>query len=452
MALDRRRLMQIAGAGAATLAAGAARGATPMSALGVDAAHLGARPGSPDDQTVVLQRAIDRTAASRTPLALPPGVYRAAGLQLPAGAQLIGVRGATRLVLGQGRPLIVSNGADDLTLAGLVLDGGGKALPDKAGLVHLANGRRLRITDCEIAASGRHGVLLEAMDGEIAGTQVVDAAGFAILCYNARGLLIARNVIRRAGDNGIVVMRWENGDDGTLVVDNRIEDVSNRSGGSGQYGNGINAHRSGNVIISRNRIRGCAFSAVRGNAASNIQITGNSCSDLGEVAIYSEFGFEGAVIADNSIDGAALGVTVCNFNEGGRLAAVHGNIVRNLKPKRPEGTDPGDSAGIGIYVEADAAVTGNVVEKAPTAGIMVGWGRYLRDVSVTGNVVRSADVGVAVSVTPGAGAVVIADNVIAETVRGAIVGFDHKRAVTGDLARDGAGRYAHLSIAGNRLR
>ena len=102
-----------------------------------------------------------------------------------------------------------------------------------------------------------------------------------------------------------------------------------------------------------NRIRNCDYSAVRGNSASNIQIVNNSVTDVREVALYSEFSFEGAVIAGNTVDGAALGVSVCNFNEGGRIAVVQGNIIRNLLPKRPIGTAPDDDAGIGIYVEAD---------------------------------------------------------------------------------------------------
>ena len=69
------------------------------------------------------------------------------------------------------------------------------------------------------------------------------------------------------------------------------------------------------------------------------------------------------MIANNTVDGAAVGVSVCNFNEGGRIAVVQGNIIRNLLPKRPIGTAPDDDAGIGIYVEADSSVTGNVVEK-----------------------------------------------------------------------------------------
>ena len=124
--------------------------------------------------------------------------------------------------------------------------------------------------------------------------------------------------------------------------------------------------------------------------------------------------FEGAVIANNIVDGAALGVSVTNFNKGGRLAVVQGNLIRNLVGRRPPGTDPNDSAGIGIGVEADTAVTGNVVENAANAGIAAGWGHYLRDVAISSNVIRGADYGITVSVAPGAGAAVIADNLIAE--------------------------------------
>ena len=49
--------------------------AAPISSFGLDAAQMGVRAGSPDDQSASLQRAIDRAAADRVPLALPPGVY-----------------------------------------------------------------------------------------------------------------------------------------------------------------------------------------------------------------------------------------------------------------------------------------------------------------------------------------------------------------------------------------
>jgi len=236
------------------------------------------------------------------------------------------------------------------------------------------------------------------------------------------------------------------------VTDNRIEDIKAGPGGSGQYGNAINAFRAGNVIVRGNRIKNCDYSAVRGNSASNIQITGNSVSDVREVALYSEFAFEGAVIANNTVDGAALGVSVCNFNEGGRLAVVQGNIIRNLLAKRPIGTAPDDDAGIGIYVEADTSVSDNVIENAPSFGIVDGWGKYLRDVAITGNVIRNAFVGVGVSVTPGAGTALVNNNMISETPRGAVVGLDHARPITPDLAAEGAPRFAQVAMGTNAVR
>ena len=455
MVLDRRRLLRLSGAATAAAAltplAAERAVAGPVSSLGMDASQLGVRAGSPDDQSRALQGAIDRAAAARVPLALAPGVYRVADLRLPAGAQLVGVRGATRLVLARPASLVSSSRADALSLTGLTLDGGGLPLPEGRGLVHLANGQGVRIGDCEIAASGRNGLVLESIAGEVTGTTVTGAAGAGIFSLDARGLRIAGNTVRGCGNNGIQVWRSAAGDDGTLVVDNRIEDISARDGGSGQNGNAINVFRAGNVVVRGNRIKGAAFSAVRGNAASNLQIAGNTCTALGEVALYAEFGFEGAMIANNVVDGAALGVAVTNFNEGGRLAVVQGNIIRNLVAFRAAGADPNDPAGIGIGVEADTAVTGNVVENAPTAGILLGWGRYLRDVTATGNVVRGCAVGIAVSVAAGAGSAVIADNLVSGARHGAIVGMDGHAAVTGDLATE-APRFAHLTITGNRLR
>ena len=453
MKIDRRRLLTVSAftgaASVATLATPAA--AAPLSSFGVDATQLGVRAGGGAEQTNMLQAAIDKTASARVPLMLGPGDYRIGSLTLPGGTQLIGVRGATRLIFTGGPALIAARAADHVTLAGLVLDGGGRPLPENGALVEFTQCNDLRIIDCEVTGSGRGGIKLVGVQGAVSGTTIVKTADVAIYSLDARGLIVQNNTVRGAGNGGILVHRSAKGDDGTLVVDNRIEDIANVSGGSGQYGNAINVFRAGNVIVRGNRISRAAYSAVRGNAASNIQITGNTATDLGEVAIYSEFGFEGAIIANNTVDGAALGIVACNFNEGGRLAVVQGNMIRNLKPKRPAGTAPDDAGGIGIAVEADASVTGNVIENAPVAGIMVGWGAFMRDVSVTGNVVRDCRLGISVSVVNGAGTAVITGNLISGSPRGAIVGMDHAKAVTGDLS-EAPTRYANLQISGNRVR
>jgi uncharacterized secreted repeat protein (TIGR03808 family) len=455
MDVNRRHLLGASAAGAAgalAMTPDAARAAPLASTLGRDVTQYGVRPGSPHDQTRALQRAIDEAARAQDPLVLPPGVYRTGMLRLENGTQLIGVRGATRLVFNGGASMFLGEGAGSIGLTGITLDGSGIPLPARRGLIHCLSGRDIRITDCEISGSGGNAIWLEQVSGDVSGNIITKTAATAVVSFDAQGLIVSRNSILGTNDNGIEILRTTIGDDGTLVADNRVEDVKAGPGGSGQYGNAINAFRAGNVIVRGNRIKNCDYSAVRGNSASNIQISGNSVSDVREVALYSEFSFEGAVIANNTVDGAALGVSVCNFNEGGRIAVVQGNIIRNLLAKRPIGTAPDDDAGIGIYVEADTSVSGNVIENAPSFGIVAGWGKYLRDVVITGNVIRNAFAGVGVSVVAGAGTALVNNNMISETPRGAVVGLDHARAITTDLSIEGAQRFAQVVIGTNAVR
>mgnify|MGYP001443708786 FL=1 len=418
----------------------------------LDGASFGLKPGAAEDQTRNFQRAVETAAGSRMPLRLAPGAYKVGEVRLPANTQIVGVRGATRLVFQGGTACLASQRADMVTLSGLVIEGNGRALPEKRGLIVLEHGRGVRVEDCEIVGSSHHGMVLEGIEGIARGNTVSGVAKAGIVALDSRGLTLSQNTIRSAANNGILVWRTLAGDDGTIVEGNRIEEIGARDGGSGQNGNAVNVFRAGNVTVSGNRIRSAAFSAVRANGAANIAITGNNCAALGEVAVYVEFGFEGAVVANNIIDGAALGIVATNFNHGGRLANIHGNIIRNLVNRRPAGTDPNDVAGVGISAEADAAISSNVIEGAPTAGIQLGWGQYMRDLSVTANVIKGAPVGIAVSVVPGAGQALIADNLVQGARVGAVVGMEWKKPVTGDMAREGVGRYAQLSVSGNRVR
>src|SRR3569623_937762 len=129
---------------------------------------------------------------------------------------------------------------------------------------------------------------------------------------HAPRLLIAQISVQDASVNGIEIVRSAAGDDGTIVVDNRIENIKAGPGGTGQYGNAINAFRANNVIVRGNRLRNCDYSGVRGNSASNIQIVGNTGTDAREVALYSEFTIEGAIIANNVLDGCSPGDTEAN--------------------------------------------------------------------------------------------------------------------------------------------
>src|SRR4051812_5881940 len=187
--LNRRHLLNGSAAGVAgalALPTDAARAAPLASALGRDITQYGVRPNSPDDQTRALQRAIDDAARMQVPLALPPGSYRSGTLKLSSGTQLVGVRGASKLVFSGGGPsLLVSEGGSSIGLSGLVLDGGGIPLPTRRGLVHCLGGRDVRITDCEMTGSGGNGIWLEHVSGAISGNIISSSATTAVLSFDA---------------------------------------------------------------------------------------------------------------------------------------------------------------------------------------------------------------------------------------------------------------------------
>lgn len=454
---NRRKLLASLAALPATAALGPAaaapRAGIELASLrgSIDAAEFGVRPGGLDDQSRAFQAMLQKSSDTDVPVFLPAGVYIVSNLTLPARVRLAGVAGATRILYGGDGHLFVCDGAERVELAGLSIDGGNRWLGDQAqALVDLRNVARLSIDGCEIVGAGRHALALERAAGRIERCIISGAAEAGIWAIESRGLALAGNTVADCANGGILVHRWQTADDGTLVTGNRVERIAARNGGTGQFGNGINIFRANGVIVSGNAVADCAFSAVRANGASNIQIGGNTCLRSGETAIYAEFGFEGAAINGNIVDGAANGISIVNFNEGGRMAVCSANIVRNLSV---EGPYPPDSPGFGsgITAEADASITGNVVEGAPLHGLRLGWGPFLRSIAATGNVVRSSATGVAVSVVEGAGAAVISDNMFEATPNGAVVGYEWAKPVTGDLAREGTAHYRNVTVERNRV-
>lgn len=459
MTVDRRSLLAASfglGAAAATSAAMAAEPSpsSKQKTLRQAFRDIGERvmgelkPGSAEDQTAVLQGLIDEAAAKEQAVLLPEGTFIVSGLRLRAGTCLIGQSRRTVLTFAGGPAFVTADQADGLVLSGITFDGAYKALdPERgSGLLSIANGRGIAIDDIAIRNSALGGLSLTACSGRVENVMVADVLDFGIKSLDATGLDLRTNTIERCGNNGILVWRSEKGEDGTIVASNRIGEIRNAAGGTGEYGNGINVFRAAGVLVAGNRVSGCTYSAVRGNAASNIQILANSCERLGEVAIYSEFGFEGCLIANNVIDTAAAGISVTNFNEGGRLAVIQGNLIRNLfrREKEPEGEKRGE----GIGVEADAAVTGNTIEGAPAVGIQIGWGPFMRDVAATGNVIRNSHVGISITNAPEAGACLIANNLISKASGGAIRTMDHGVVSGPDLAREPA-KGGHITLSAN---
>ncbi|RUW60742.1 TIGR03808 family TAT-translocated repetitive protein, partial [Mesorhizobium sp. M2A.F.Ca.ET.067.02.1.1] len=346
----------------------------------IDATEIGVQPGAVDDQSKAFAKMLAEASDRDQPVFLPPGTYLVSNLKLPARVRLSGVPGATRIVYGGNGHLMMAEQAEHIELTGLVFDGSNRWLADYAqGLLDLRRVAHLTIDNCQVTGSGKNGLALEHAVGRIGRCDISGAADAGIYSVEAGGLEISGNTVSDCANGGILVHRWQAAEDGTIVSGNRVRRIGARSGGTGQNGNGINAFRAGNVIISGNVVSDCAFTAIRANSASNLQITGNTCSRSGETGIYSEFSFEGAILSNNLVDGAANGISIVNFNEGGRMAVCSNNIVRNLTTVGPYTADP-PGFGVGISAEADTTVSGNVVENAPLYGMQLGWGPYLRNV------------------------------------------------------------------------
>lgn len=387
--------------------------------------------GTEADQTVALQAAIDDAAARRVALELPAGFYRTGSLVLRPGSVIVGAGALTVLRFTGSGAFVSAKGAPGISVSRVSFDGGSRLVTGAGALLAFTDCADLELADLRVAGSSANGIAISGSNGRVTGCTISKIAKAALFCLDST-LLISGNTISDCGNNGILVWRSKPAEDGSLVVNNAISAVRADDGGTGQNGNGVNVYRAGSVQVSGNRVSDCAYSAIRGNAASNISMTGNTCQRIGEVALYSEFGFSGALIANNIVDGAAAGISVTNFNEGGRLAVVQGNLIRNLVRREQE---PEDKRGEGISVEADTLVSGNTIESAPTCGILLGWGKFMRDVSATGNLIRGCKVGVMVSSDTGAGSALVTSNMISGASDGAIRAHDKGRVFGPDLAK-----------------
>lgn len=451
MSVDRRNLL------AATATAGLGFGLVSTRAHGTSAAqstaptHMKSFDVGPvrDDATARLQRVIDQAATLGRPVQLGPGYYDIRGtLRLRPNTKLIGSRGLTTIDL-TGNGSVIAENATKILLAGLTINGrANKNTSKDNALLTFTACTNLQIEDVVVHAAPVHAIKLWRASARIERCRFEHVGHTAIVSGNAtEGLHISHNVVRHAGNNGIVIWRDKRGVDGSQITNNDISHVRSDAGGSGQNGNAINAFRADHVLVSTNTIADCTYSAVRCNSASNAQIVANNCRQIGEVALYAEFGFEGAVIANNLVDGAATGIEVTNFKEGGRLATVNGNVIRNLYRREHE---PVDKRGVGIHIEADTVVTGNTIEDAPTIGIAVGWGQWIRDVAINGNLIRSAGIGIGVSANGKPGAVLIANNLIRATRDGAVRLLDHN-AVVGRPLENGAADNAPAVLSANLM-
>ena len=422
--------------------------AAPHQALGIPASELGLNPSSARDQSGALQYAIDKAVERKLPLLLQPGNYIASRITLRPDTHIIGVPTKTRIIYGGNSTFIRANNAQNINLQGIELNGNGKPLDLSSGangLLSLVGCQNLTLKNIHVSGSLVNGIDLRNCSGKLSDLTVDNCTNTGIFSLNGNAIGISHSTINDCGNNGIQIWASKPVEDGTIISNCHIHNILAKAGGDGQNGNGINVFKAGSVTITANRITDCAFTAIRGNAASNIIMSNNNCARLGEVALYAEFGFQGAVISNNLIDQAATGISVTNFKEGGRLSVVTGNLIRNLK--RRKGSE--DARGIGIGVEADSVVTGNIIENAETMGLAIGCGKYMRDVSATGNIIRNAQIGIGISAEPIDGLIHVASNMISGAKKGAIRAMLFDKPTGPDLINSSAESYRNFALLGN---
>lgn len=458
MSLSRRSLLGSALFGTGALVAPAALGQNapradaprPLGAFGLKAAHFGLRPGAAEDQSKRLQNALLEAAKRDAPLALAPGRYRVANVVLPEGARLLGAPGATQLIAAEAGPMLVARRIRRAALVGIGFDGLDIRPGQRGGLLIVDEVLDLDLRDCDFANAGSVGLTLNRTAGRIRDNRFRSMRDSALFSLDSRGLSIEANQVEDCGNNGIQLWRSQPGDDQSIVRGNRINRIRSDAGGDGPNGNGISLYKAGGVIIEGNSLRDCALTFIRNNSGSGVQIIGNQGRRCGEVGLYSEFAFEGAIITGNLVEDCAQGANITNLDHGGRLSVFANNIIRNArKGFAPKGKEP--VGGMGVHVEAEAAVTGNVIENASEIGISLGWSWGMRNLVATGNMVRKTGIGISVSLVPKERNALIANNLIAEATKGAVVGTEYGKIVTGDLTKAADQRAAGVRVENNAV-
>jgi len=412
---------------------------------GLSALDFGLVPDAAGDQTERLREALAAASASGRTLVLPPGTFLVQSLDLPGNLVIEGTPGRTFLAGYQGEPVAVASGVTGLVLRHLGFESDRASPMGSSALLSILASADVRLDTVQFRNSGGMGVRIEAASARISDSDFSGLGDAAIHAMDSTGVFIAGNTIATCGNAGIRIWRSESGADGSIISGNRIAGIDWRDGGNGQNGNGINIYKADEVVVSDNHIADCAFTAVRLNAARNTIVSGNICLRSGEVAIFSEFGFSGSVIADNIVDGAAFGISMTNMDQGGELAICSGNIVRNISPTSLVNPDTTPN---GIFAEAKAIITGNTVQNVPGIALGAGFGPYLDTVSITNNVVIDCAVGVGVSVVEDCGPVHIANNLITAPTLHAAIGMRWSEITETDLFANAA-KYPHVTVSGN---
>jgi uncharacterized secreted repeat protein (TIGR03808 family) len=356
----------------------------------LNAADYAMAANSGRDETQHFQAAINDAQAKQLPLFLPAGSYHIGRVTISMPLVLSSHAGRAIFLAAGAEPpclTIAARGGSALgavRISDITIDGSeAPARTDRQGLIEASQVNGLTIERCTLRASKASGIALNKVTGSVSNNLVEGAAETAIASKDGT-VIIDSNTISNSGNQGIAVSRSAIGDDGSIVSNNRITNTSAKRLGSGAYGNAILIYRAGKVTVTGNKIAASAFSAIRANSASDVQVTGNQSTGNGECAIYIEAPdktdtYSGCIVANNIVRDCGSGINVVNQDYGGRRGVITGNQIVGSKNKRiVDGSYTYETWGTGISACADVVVSDNILENCESWGIILDPTNYAR--------------------------------------------------------------------------
>ncbi len=400
--------------------------------------------------------AIEAARNAAKPLQLRAGVYDIANISIlttngsGCGIEVLCSAGEAVLrFIGGGYALRIA-GQGGMSFRNVTFDGQNLGIqsynaPDiitgAAGLIVLDNAKDVRFSKCNFRntvktadepAGGYKAAVLCANDARptISNCEFYNV-DVGVWSFSSETIVEGCRIVG-AKNNGIAIWGTVGSGGNLSAIRNNFINFVSSDAGTGANGNGVAVYLANDVSIVDNTIMNCDFSAIRVNGGSRVLFSRNVCWNLREGALYYEApgagqDGTGVTIVDNRVDTAGDGIYVTNsgyYGDGvARRAVVSGNQLSNIAPHAIPGSGgigPYSTSGIGILVEQDGVISGNIIESC-AGGIKLGVAQGARDLVCDGNLVRGCDVGLIFSSNSAAGKMVISNNIVSGAGGNALV-------------------------------
>lgn len=311
-----------------------------------DVRDFGATGDGSTDDTAAFVAAFALTAIRKT--VVPPGTYQVSGITVPAGAELVLLKGANIRLIDSSDTHVVTLGGDGAVVHGLgtitgnaanqaassssgvFSDGNNDLLVDELVItdcedrgVHILNGSRCTVARCNITLTGRMGI-----QGQANNTETLD--DFSVLnCYVDRSDSAANDdgCIEVTGDSTAVSLARP------LVRDSTVIMHTAPTGSNVVPIELFGPSTGGPEPLHHGRVTGCTV--VGGSIGISIASGAVFCTvDSCTVEDVDNIGIELANCRDNVVSGCAVdgasntaqGI-VCNNNAGSSYPTIRNTIV-----------------------------------------------------------------------------------------------------------------------------